>query len=196
MISISPTGHRANLGPTCGATPQKARKARDTNNLQDGALPSEGSASPDVHAVFTENSAFRPVSRTLRPANLGRTCGAVVAALAITTAAPAEPDSARRVWPSHVGSIHDSWIEIHAPAVADAVATVTFKNEPVHSADQTFDLSWQGVTVTVVFDWDADGQPAERITVLPPEGYVAQPPEIDAPEGATVEIHIISWGNV
>ncbi len=81
-----------------------------------------------------------------------------------------------------------AWIEIHEPdhEHRGARAQVTFHNEMVHGPDdnECFPLTLNEFTATVCFEWNVRGQ-AERATVLPPDGYVAQPPEITVDEGQT-----------
>lgn len=86
-----------------------------------------------------------------------------------------------------------SYVEVHAPTAPNAVATVTFLNDTVHSTDEKFDLTYDGLTVTFLFDWQFDDTHDERLTVLPPEGYVAVPSEVIVPEGDTATIHIYKW---
>lgn len=86
-----------------------------------------------------------------------------------------------------------SYVELHEPKAPNAVATVTFLNDTVHSTDEKFDLTYDGLTVTFLFDWQFDGTHDERLTVLPPEGYVAVPSEVIVPEGDTATIHIYKW---
>ena len=111
---------------------------------------------------------------------------AIIAAAILAT--PAAADS-KRVWhgPSASGA---STIEIHAPTQPDSVATVTFKNTTVHSGDETFPLSWDGIDITVQFDWDADGTWAEAITITAPPGLVAIPYRLVVPEDETGTVQI------
>lgn len=81
-----------------------------------------------------------------------------------------------------------AWIQMHEPDDdhRGARAQVTFHNEMVHGPDdnECFPLTLDEFIVTVCFEWNVHGQ-AERATVLPPDGYIAQPPEITVDEGQT-----------
>ena len=95
----------------------------------------------------------------------------------------------RHLWPGR-GPGGGSWVEIHEPTEDHAVASVTFKNEEVHTEDERITLTYEGVEVVVVLDWQANDTEAERLTVLPPAGYIALPPEIVVPEGERKTVHI------
>lgn len=88
-----------------------------------------------------------------------------------------------------------AWIEIHEPddEHRGARAQVTFHNEMVHGPDdnECFPLTLDDFTVEVCFEWNVGGQ-AERATVLPPDGYIAQPPEMLVDEGQTDTLYV--WG--
>lgn len=81
-----------------------------------------------------------------------------------------------------------SWIEIRPPDHEHraARAEVAFHNETVHGPadNKCFPLRLDDFEVTVCFEWNVDGQ-AERATVIPPDGYIAQPPELVVDEGET-----------
>lgn len=103
---------------------------------------------------------------------------AVTIALALVNEAPA---ASRNDWGGTA-----AYIEIRKPDNdhRGARAQVTFHNEMVHGPDdnECFPLTLDDFAVTVCFEWNVDGQ-AERATVLPPDGYIAQPPEITVDEG-------------
>lgn len=86
-----------------------------------------------------------------------------------------------------------SKVQIHAPTVPDAVATVTFDNTSVHGSDDSFSITFQDITVHVDFEWNVDRLGSERITVYAPDGYTALPPSVDVREDQSDEIHIIEW---
>ena len=86
-----------------------------------------------------------------------------------------------------------SFVRIHEPTVPDAFATVTFRNANVHSQDETFSLTYEGIRVMFQFDWQNMGTQDERLTVEPPPGYVAIPYEIVVPENETGVVHIYKW---
>ncbi|WP_420010628.1 hypothetical protein [Tateyamaria sp.] len=49
------------------------------------------------------------------------------------------------------------------------------------------------MTVSVLFEFNVDAIGSERVTVTPPEGYVAFPPSITVRESSTDVVHIIKW---
>ena len=115
---------------------------------------------------------------------------AVILCLLATTAHADD----QRLWEgSGASSYRDSFARIHEPTAPDAVATVTFANERVHSADEAFDLTFDGLTVHVLFDWQVNDTPSERITVEAPDGYIAIPRYIDVAEGEVGTVQIIEW---
>lgn len=67
--------------------------------------------------------------------------------------------------------------------VVGAQAEVVFLNTELHNlASETFTLTLDGLTVTVTITPDrAYGQP-DLMTVEPPEGFIAIPPEVVVPE--------------
>ena len=113
-------------------------------------------------------------------------------ALLLALASPAAAENVK-VWLGIPGATEPSTITLHAPTDPAAVATLTFVNTQVHGADEVFDLSWEGIDVTVYFDWNADDGSAERIEVIPPEGYVAVPPVLDVAEHTTGTVQIIEY---
>ena len=99
-----------------------------------------------------------------------------------------------KVWEDSVsGSNLNSTLELHEPTDPAAVATVTFRNETVHSGDEQFTLTYDGLTVLFLFDWQFNDSQAERVTIEPPDGYVARPYEIVVSEGQTAVAHIYKW---
>lgn len=86
-----------------------------------------------------------------------------------------------------------SYVELHEPKAPNAVATVTFKNANVHSMNETFSLTYEGLTVKFLFDWQYMGSQDERLTVEPPPGYIAVPYEIVVPEHGIDYVHIYKW---
>lgn len=114
-------------------------------------------------------------------------------ALSLCLAGAAQAQDAR-IWSE---GFLESRVQIHAPTVPDAVATVTFRNEMVHTVSEHFDLTYDGgdkpLPVTVYMDFNVGPGGAERITVLPPDGYMARPPSIEVREDQTDVIHIIEW---
>lgn len=96
-----------------------------------------------------------------------------------------------RTWPGYSG-IPDSTARLHAPTVAHAEATLTFHNTTVHSFDETFVLTWGGITVDVDFRWQVDGS-AESLTITPPPGYIAMPDVLTVDEDSTGVSHIVKY---
>lgn len=86
-----------------------------------------------------------------------------------------------------------STITIQPTDEPGAVAEVEFANKTVHSdEDVSFVLSLDGLEVVI----DASvgrGLAPDRMTVTPPEGYMAVPPEIDVPEDEIGVVLIIPW---
>jgi hypothetical protein len=114
-------------------------------------------------------------------------------ALLLALASPAAADPSVKVWPGMQGATEPSTITLHAPTDPAAVATITFVNTQVHGADEVFDLSWEGIEVTIYFEWNADESPVERIEVIPPDGYIAVPPVLDVQEHTTGTVQIIPY---
>lgn len=122
------------------------------------------------------------------------TCAAALSLLGSAAALFSSPAQAAdaRIW----FGPEPSSVTLHAPTRPDATASLTFINTEVHSRDETFDLDWRGMTVTVLFDWNADNQMYERVTVIPPVGYYADPAEINVNEGSADTLHIIKWNGM
>jgi hypothetical protein len=68
----------------------------------------------------------------------------------------------------------------------EAVAEVVFRNEPVNGAHHNGDYTLRhgDLTVIVTFTWDMAGND-DGIEVQPPSGFMAVPPILAVPEGAT-----------
>jgi hypothetical protein len=65
-----------------------------------------------------------------------------------------------------------------------AVAEVVFDNRTVHPDEKSrFDLTLGDLTVTVIA-LVGRGLTPDRMTIIPPDGYFADPPEIDVAEDA------------
>lgn len=116
----------------------------------------------------------------------------IVAIVAIV-ATPAGADSVMRWHGLQAFERRPAYVEIHAPTVAGAVASVTFQNEMTHNGDEPFTLDLDGLEISVELLWQVDGTDAERITVYPPDGYVAVPPQITVNEGQRDTLHIYRW---
>jgi hypothetical protein len=113
--------------------------------------------------------------------------------LFVAWAAWGEPS--RHVWRG--GDFHHeppAWVELHAPTRPGAVASLTFENQMVHSANQTITLEWEGLRVEIDLEFQADGTQAERVIVTPPEGYIAAPRHLTVDEGRRETLHIYAMG--
>jgi hypothetical protein len=85
----------------------------------------------------------------------------------------------------------DTRVTIQPTAQPGAVAEVVFLNQEIHTAfGYTFDLTLDGLTVTVVMEINAAGGAADRMTVTPPEGYIAVPDSVLVDENGAGVIHI------
>lgn len=98
-------------------------------------------------------------------------------------AAPVGADPARHVWPTLSQAYQNSTLELGEPQAPNAVATVVFVNTPVHRehAAETIYLEWNGLAVRVDYERRLGALP-DRITVHPPEGYIAVPRVLDVEE--------------
>jgi hypothetical protein len=77
---------------------------------------------------------------------------------------------------------YPSTITIEPTTAPGAVAQVTFVNATVHADETvTFDLTLDGLTVTVEA-LVGRGLTPDRMTVIPPDGYYAEPSEMDVEE--------------
>jgi hypothetical protein len=74
-----------------------------------------------------------------------------------------------------------------------AVAEIVFDNRPVNGPNDNGDyhLSHNGLSVTVRFEWDMDGD-ADGIEVFAPPGFIAVPPILAVHEGMTGTVLIFS----
>jgi len=109
----------------------------------------------------------------------------------LLAATPLHAETSIRQWEAPMSM--ESYVELHEPTVPKAVATVTFKNSTVHSTDETFSLTYEGLVVGFIFDWQYMDTHSERLTVEPPEGYVAIPYEIVVDEDDVGYVHIYKW---
>lgn len=105
----------------------------------------------------------------------------------ILCASPALADPALHVWGGGM-----STIELRPSQAPGAVAEVEFANEPVHTdAEQSLTLSLGGFSVQADMILGR-GLTPDRMTITPPEGYIAVPQWVDVPEGASRVITIYS----
>lgn len=86
-----------------------------------------------------------------------------------------------------------SFVEVHEPTDPAAVATVTFRNAQVHTQDEEFTLTFNDIEVYFLMDFQHNSQHAEKLTVIPPDGYIAIPGEILVWENEEQIVHIYEW---
>lgn len=108
--------------------------------------------------------------------------------MATLAASPAGADTVKE-W----GFGDVSRVEIHAPTAPNAVATVTFQNRMVHSHDDDFFLTFDGIEVGFRLIWGGRDREEETLLIYPPDGFVAVPPELDLRENVTDEAQIYLW---
>lgn len=104
-----------------------------------------------------------------------------LAALAWLAGMLAKPVGAETVhtWGS---PFYPSTITIQPTDKPGAVAEVVFDNRTVHPDEEVrFGLTLDGLTVTVIA-LVGRGLTPDRMSVIPPDGYYAEPPEIDVAE--------------
>ena len=121
-------------------------------------------------------------------AAIGAAAALAAAGLLVT---PVFADQSRHVWLPDTES--PAFVELHAPEAPGAVASVTFQNREVHSGDENFSLTFEGLTINVELAWNFGGTD-EVITVTPPEGYVAAPRSISVGENTRQTLHIYTNG--
>lgn len=72
-------------------------------------------------------------------------------------------------------------------------AEVRIFNDPQDTRSKgTDEVTLDGLTVGMSFTLNAGLLAADRFTATPPEGFIAVPPSIDVPDGATATILICS----
>lgn len=86
-----------------------------------------------------------------------------------------------------------SFVELHEPTDPAAEVTVTFDNAQVHTQDEEFTLEYEGIEVYFLMDFQHNSEQAEKLTVIPPDGYVAVPSEIIVWENESQIVHIYKW---
>lgn len=86
-------------------------------------------------------------------------------------------------------------VKIQPTAQPGAVAEVVFPNTEIHGQfAYAFDLTLDGLTVTIVMEINAQGGAADRMTVTPPEGYIAVPDSVLVDENGAGAIVIYEDG--
>jgi hypothetical protein len=111
----------------------------------------------------------------------------ILATLTLLFALPASAET-QHLWAGGYSSI-----AIQPTDAPGAVAQIVFDNKTVHSDRlERFDLTLDGLTVTVEA-LVGRGLTPDRMTVLVPPGYLADPPEIDVPENEIGRVLIYEW---
>jgi threonine dehydrogenase-like Zn-dependent dehydrogenase len=64
----------------------------------------------------------------------------------------------------------------------------------MHEAGEDFAVTREGLTVRIEMEWQVDGGQEERLTLHPPEGYVAVPRTLTVPESAAATAQIYAFG--
>lgn len=107
-------------------------------------------------------------------------------AILFLAAGVANAQEARFEWPAGGDIAPSAWVELHEPRDhPTAHAEVTFENRSTHKSNDHLFLTLGATTVEIILDWNFGGTTAERITVIPPAGYIAIPPEITVNEDQT-----------
>jgi hypothetical protein len=76
-------------------------------------------------------------------------------------------------------------VRLDATEAPGAVAELSFHNAEVNQPEDAggYTVTRDGLTVTVEFEFNVDGGGADRIVILPPDGYIAIPDTLTLPEG-------------
>lgn len=86
---------------------------------------------------------------------------------------------------------NDCYVAIQPTSRPGVVAEVVFLNENIHPLDaEDFTLTLDGLTVSVRVDRGLGLLP-DTMTVTPPAGFIAYPPEVTVPEGGAGIILIL-----
>lgn len=94
-------------------------------------------------------------------------------------------------WDTYYYGELPSVVIVSDPEVEDAIATVTFMNEPIHEVSkETFTLSFNGLNYIFQFRMNIEGSTDDSLTVKPPDGYVAIPQTVITAESSISKIHI------
>jgi len=89
----------------------------------------------------------------------------------------------------------ESHVTFQPSAQPGAVGEVVFLNDEIHTAEETFTLDLDGITVTVRMDPDRSAlNKPDTMHVTPPPGYVAIPPEAVVQENSAVVVLIYEQG--
>jgi len=89
----------------------------------------------------------------------------------------------------------DTHVTIQPTAQPGAVAEVVFLNTEVHGQfAYAFPLTLDGLTVSIAMEINAQGGAADRMTVTPPEGYIAVPDSVLVDENGAGAVVIYEDG--
>lgn len=84
-----------------------------------------------------------------------------------------------------------AYVTIQPSTRPGVLAEVHFVNDTMHTMMvETFDLTLGDLTVSVRIDAQLSMEP-ETMTVTPPAGYIAYPPEVTVPEGGAGVVLIL-----
>lgn len=87
-----------------------------------------------------------------------------------------------------------AYVTIQPSTRPGVLAEVHFVNDTMHTMMvETFDLTLGDLTVSVRIDAQLSMEP-ETMTVTPPAGYIAYPPEVTVPEGGAGTVLILLEG--
>jgi hypothetical protein len=119
-----------------------------------------------------------------------------VLALMILTGLPAPPARAETVHSWGYFPEYSSTIRLQPTDAPGAVAEVRFVNKTVHM-DETvlFTLDLDGLVVTIEAQV-GQGMTPDRMTVTPPDGFIAVPPQIDVAEDQAGVVLIYQWNGM
>lgn len=96
------------------------------------------------------------------------------------------------VYPAHLEGQECSHVTLGPPEVENAVATVTFRNTPVHSHSDNgnYDLTWNDIRVTIYYSWTSGN---DSVTVIPHGGLTSDPTEASVPEDTVQKYHLYKY---
>jgi hypothetical protein len=107
-------------------------------------------------------------------------------------------------FPAHADTVHtwgalpgyQSTIRLQPTDAPGAVAEVRFVNKTVHMDETvTFTLDLDGLAVMVEAQV-GQGMTPDRMTVTPPDGFIAVPPQIDVAEDQAGVVLIYQWNGM
>lgn len=94
-------------------------------------------------------------------------------------------------------SISGSMVSIAPSDVPGEVAVITFHNVQVNNwqDDGEYTLAMPGLSVGIAFAWQVTESGSDRITVIPPDGYICEPRDCMAtvPEMLSGEVRLLEW---